>query len=59
VLNPTQNEIVLLDSRRAPLKRVNDLIEAIASFGYEIHSEIGNRKIADVNGTVKNTKENL
>jgi chemotaxis response regulator CheB len=58
VLNPAQNEIVLMDSRRATLKKVNDLIEAIASFGYEFDSEIGDCKIADVNRIVENTKEN-
>jgi DNA-binding NarL/FixJ family response regulator len=31
VLNPTQNEILLLDSRRATLRKADDLIEAIAS----------------------------
>jgi chemotaxis response regulator CheB len=31
VLNPTQNEILLLDSRRATLKKADDLIEAIAN----------------------------
>lgn len=39
VLNLTQNEIILLDSRRATLKKVDDLIEAIASNGYEFHSK--------------------
>jgi chemotaxis response regulator CheB len=58
VLNPAQNEIVLMDSRRATMKKVNDLIEAITSFGYEVHSEIGDHKIADISGTVENTKEN-
>jgi chemotaxis response regulator CheB len=33
VLNPTQNEILLLDSRRATLRKADDLIEAIASMG--------------------------
>jgi len=31
VLNPIQNEIILLDSRRATLRKADDLIEAIAS----------------------------
>ena len=31
VLNPTQNEILLLDSRRATLRKASDLIEVIAS----------------------------
>ena len=58
VLNPAQNEIILLDSRRATLKKVNDLIEAIASFGYEIRAEIDDRKIEDVNEAVKTKKGN-
>jgi chemotaxis response regulator CheB len=48
VLNPTQNEIILLDSRRATLRKVDDLIEVIASYEGEIHSEIDDCKIADV-----------
>ena len=40
VLNPQQNEIVLLDSRRATLRKVDDLMEAISSTEFEIHSEI-------------------
>jgi chemotaxis response regulator CheB len=39
VLNPTQNEMVLLDSRRAMLRKADDLIEAISSSEYEIHTE--------------------
>jgi chemotaxis response regulator CheB len=47
VLNPTQNEIVLLDSRRATLRRAGDLIEAIASYGYQIRSETDDDNISD------------
>jgi chemotaxis response regulator CheB len=42
VLNPSQNEILLVDSRRATLRKAGDLIEAISSYGYEIHSESDN-----------------
>jgi chemotaxis response regulator CheB len=45
VLNPTQNEILLLDSRRATLRKADDLIEAISSYGYKIHAENGDCKI--------------
>jgi hypothetical protein len=48
VLNPTQNEIILLDSHRATMRKVDDLIEAIASYEREIHSEIDDCKIEDV-----------
>ena len=57
VLNTTHNEIILMDSRRATLRKVDDLIETIAGFGYEIHSETDERNIADVNGASKNLKE--
>jgi chemotaxis response regulator CheB len=40
VLNPIQNEIMLLDSRRATLKKMDDLMEAISSFKLEILPEI-------------------
>jgi hypothetical protein len=53
VLNPTQNEILLLDSRRATLKKADDLIEAISSYGYEIHSESHDCNSTDVSKATK------
>lgn len=40
VLNPVQNEILILDSRRATLKKVDELMEAISNYEYEIDTEI-------------------
>jgi hypothetical protein len=40
VLNPIQNEIILLNSRRTTLKNVDDLMEAISSYESEIQAEI-------------------
>ena len=40
LLNPSQNEIILLDSYRETLRNVNDLIQAIGKFGLDIHSKI-------------------
>jgi chemotaxis response regulator CheB len=59
VLNPLQNEIVLLDTRRVTLSRADDLIEAIANFEHEIHSEINDYKIIDASEAAKNVKEPL
>jgi len=53
VLNPAENEIIMLDSCRATLRRADDLIEAIAGFGYEIHSESDDCKIADASEAIK------
>jgi TorA maturation chaperone TorD len=54
VLNPIQNEIILLDSRRATLRKADDLIEAISSYEHETQSEIDDRKIADLTDTDNN-----
>lgn len=40
VLNPIQNEITLLDSRRSTLRKVDDLMEAISNYEFEIHAKI-------------------
>jgi chemotaxis response regulator CheB len=53
VLNPNQNEITLVDSRRATLRKAYDLIEAIASYGYEIHAEIDDGNIENVSKAIK------
>jgi chemotaxis response regulator CheB len=53
VLNPAQNEIVLLDSHRATVRRVDDLIEAIDGFGHEIHSESDDCRVADASEAVE------
>jgi len=47
VLNPIHNEILLLDSHRETLKKADDLMEAISSYEYEIHSENENCDTAD------------
>lgn len=57
VLNTTHNEIILMDSRRATLRRVDDLIETIAGFGYEVRPWSDDSNALDVNGAVKNMKE--
>lgn len=44
VLNPQQNEIVLLDSRRTTLRKVDDLMEAISNSEFDLRSEIDERK---------------
>lgn len=36
VLNPTQNEIVLTDSRRMTLRKVDELKEAICNYEFEV-----------------------
>jgi len=54
VLNPVQNEIVLLDSRRATLRKADDLMEAISNYESEIHSQIDDCDIADVTEAAKN-----
>lgn len=57
VLNPTQNEIILLDSRRATLRKAGDLMEAIASYGYKIHSESDDCNQTNVSKAVKEDNE--
>ena len=39
VLNPIQNEIILLDSQRATINKAKDLIKAIESYQHEPPSE--------------------
>ena len=53
MLNPTQNEIILLDSRRATLKKADDLIEAISSSQYENQSKRDDCNIANGSRAVK------
>jgi chemotaxis response regulator CheB len=53
VLNTVHNEIVLLDSRRATLNTVDDLIDVIASFECENHSRTDEPNSADANLTVR------
>ena len=48
VLNTIQNEIILLDFRRATLRKADDLIEAIASCAHKTIAEIDDYKIADI-----------
>ncbi len=45
VLNPLQNEIILLDSRRAMLSKADDLMKAISSSEFEIRAEIDDWEI--------------
>ncbi len=47
VLNPVKNEIILMDSRRATLRKADDLMEAISSYGDRFHSEIKESDCSD------------
>ena len=53
VVNPIQNEMILLDSHRETLKNVDEIIEAIGSFDLETPAEVDDRNTAEIKETAK------